>query len=260
MHIKKSLYSILQYLSTINDTFLYNANHVLVTNEKVGSGFVEVDVPDFFDETVVIKSLSKFLRLFSFGKPTKGSSTEPESLQDWTLETGLDGLTGAAIPEMYLRMPNRVVKIRQGSPFFIEKNKDQLRKRFDRLVLEDAIKFQIDNATYKQIISDCSLLDLDVVNIVSDSENKIKIYLTKRDKGFSDDFSSYTIECPHQHIPYTISFGINDFSLIDATDHQFEYGKFKLVSGDYAYVLKIKSFYNSEFTVKKVIVGNKGDK
>lgn len=260
MHLKKSLYSILQYLSTIDDTFLYNANNVLVACEKVGSGFVEVDVPDFFDETVVIKSLSKFLRLFSFGKPEKGSSTEPESLQDWTLEKSLDGISGATIPEMYLKMPNRVVKIRQGSPFFIEKNKDKLRKRFDRIMLEDAIKFQIDHSTYKQIISDCSLLDLDVVNIVSDSENKIKIYLTKRDKGFSDDFSSYTVECPHTHIPFTISFSISDFSLIEATDHQLEYGKFKLESGDYAYILKIKSFYNSEFTVKKVIIGNKGDK
>ena len=112
---------------------------------------------------------------------------------------------------------------------------------------------------YKQIISDCSLLDLDTINIVSENSDKIKIYLTKKDKGLSDDYSSYTVECLHTHIPTKISISINSFSLIDASDHQLEYGKFVASNGMEAYILKIKSFYTPELTVKKVIIGSKGE-
>lgn len=259
MKLKRSLYNILQYMSTIDDIFTYNANNVLVANDKVGSGFTEVSITNFFEETVVIKSLSKFLKLFSFGKAEKGSSTEPESLQDWTLDKVVDPTTGNLIPEMYLKMPSRTVKIRQGSPVFLQKRENNLRARFDKIALQDAIKLQIDSTMYKQIISDCSLLDLDTINIVSENSDKIKIYLTKKDKGLSDDYSSYTVECLHTHIPTKISISINSFSLIDASDHQLEYGKFVASNGMEAYILKIKSFYTPELTVKKVIIGSKGE-
>lgn len=258
MKLTKSLYSILQYLSTVDDIFIYTGNGYMIMKDKVGSGFVEVKAPDyFFKEQVIIRSLSKFLRLFSYDK--KDKALDPESIQDWTVGKSMDPLTKAMIPEIYLRSPAHNIKIRQGNQIFIEKRAKDLVSKFDNIELEDSIKFQITSAQYKQIISDCSLLDLDTITISSENDDNIKIYLTKKDKGTSDDYSSFDIECHHVHNQTQIRFQLNAFSLIDATDHQLEFGKYHNKFGTISNVLKIKSFCDNNYIVNKVIVGTNGD-
>lgn len=257
MKLRKSLYSILQYISTIDDIFAYSNNGHFIAKDKVGSGFIDVEVPEyFFKSTVVIKSLSKFLRLFSYDRKSKDQ--DPESIQNWTLETSYAQGTNTEIKDMFLRSPGRTIKIKEGSQIFLEKRAKDNSMRVDNITLEDSIKFQITSTEYKQIISDCSLLDLDRITIVSEDDKHIKIYLTKSGKGTNDDYSSLDIECTHIHTDTKISFLLNAFSLIDATDHQFEFGKYKTQYGNTIVILKVKSFCDNNYVVNKVILADKG--
>ena len=258
MKLNKSLYSALQYLSTINDIFAYAGNGFLIAKEKAGSGFVEIKAPDnFFKEPFVIKSLSKLLRLFSFDKKSKDS--DPQSIQDWTIEKIIDPATKIITYPMYIKSPGRTIRLNQGSRSILEKMSKDLVSKIDSIQLEDSIKFQITAAQYKQIMSDCSLLDLDRITIVSENEDTIKIYLTKTGKGMNDDFSSNVIECTHVHNTNKMSFLLNEFSLIDATDHQLEYGKYKTPYGNSINLLKVKSFCDNNLVVQKLIIADKGE-
>ena len=258
MKINKSLYSVLQYISTVDDVFAYAGNGFLIAKEKVGSGFVEVKAPDnFFKEPLVIKSLSKFLRLFSFDKKSKDS--DPLTVQEWTLEKRIDPNTKVSVDEIHVKSPGRSIKLTQGAKGFLDKRAKDLVSKVDKIVLEDSIKFQMTSALYKQIMSDCSLLDLDRITIVSENDETIKLYLTKTGKGTNDDFSSYTIECLHKHNTNKMTFLLSAFSLIDATDHQFEYGKYNTPYGNTINIMKVKSFCDGDLVVQKVILSDKGD-
>lgn len=253
MKISKSLYNVLQYISTIDDIFVYNGNGYLVVKEKVGSGFVEVKAPDnFFDEPIVIRSLSKFLRLFTFEKTKK--DLNPDSIQDWSLEPVIDPVTHIMKKDMYITSPGKKIKLLQGSKAFLEKQEDRVKTRFDDIELVDSVKINITGAQYKQIITDCSLLDLDTIQIISKDEHTIKFILSKSDKGLTNgDYSIFEIECDHPHTDTTIKIMLSAFSLIEATDHQLEYGKYaKMNTVD---LLKVKSFYDNNYTVNKVIIG-----
>lgn len=257
MKLKKSLYNILQYISTVDDIFAYPNDGYFIAKDKVGSGFIEVKAPDyFFKKTVVIKSLSKFLRLFTFDR--KDKDPDPESIQDWTLESSYAPGTNNEIKDMFLRSPGRTIKVKEGSQVFLEKRAKDNATRFDNIHLEDSIKFQITAAQYKQIISDCSLLDLDRITIASENDEHIKIYLTKTGKGTNDDYSALDVECTHTHNATKISFLLNAFSLIDATDHQFEFGTYKTQYGNSIIILKVKSFCDNNYVVNKVILADKG--
>lgn len=257
MKITRSLYNVLQYLSTIEDVFAYGGKGYFIAKDKVGSGFVEVKAPDyFFKEPFVIRSLSKFLRLFSYDKKAKES--DPESVQDWVLEHNVNTM-GVPITEICIKSPGRNVRVTQGSPQYLDKRVDQVDSKVDAVVLEEVIKFSMTSSLYKQIITDCSLLDLDRILIVSENSETIKIYLTNSDKkDLSGDLSSYTIECTHTHNTNKMTFLLSAFSLIDATDHQFEYGKYKTSSGNYVNIMKVKSFCDNNLVVQKVIISDKG--
>jgi len=253
MKIPRSLYTILQYISTHDDIFAYLGNGYLVVKDKVGSGFVEVKAPDyFFKEPLVVSSLSKFLRLFTYDK--KDKATDPLSIQDWTLGKSYNS-DNASISEMYIKSPGRNIKLKQGSPRFLDNRSKDLVSKVDSITFEKSIKFQLTTAQYKQILSDCSLLDLDTITFISDNNDLIKINLTKNGKGMSDDYSSFDIECHHEHFDARISIQLSQFSLIDATDHQFEFGQYLNKFGSYSNVLKVKSFCDNKFIVNKVILG-----
>ena len=61
MKLKRTTYEILQYLSTIDEIFAYSGDNVFIMREMSGSSFTEVEVKDFFNEQVIIRSLPKFL-------------------------------------------------------------------------------------------------------------------------------------------------------------------------------------------------------
>lgn len=258
MKLKKSLYTILQYISTIDDPFPYLGNGYLVTNDKIGSGFVEVKAPeDFFKEELIIRSLSKFLRLFTFDK--KDKTTDPDSIQNWELGAKIDPITRAAKKEMYITSPGRNIKLSQGLQTYLEKRRDILKPRFDNIELYDSVKFQLTHALYKQIISDCSLLDLDTITFSSINDDVIKISLTKQGKGAEDDYSTFEVECKHTHCDTRIRIQLSTFCLIDATDHQIEFGKYLNKYDTTSYLLKIKSFCDNGYVVNRVIIGTTGD-
>lgn len=257
MKLKRSTYEVLQYFSTIDEILSYTGNGVLAIKDQSGSGFTEVEIPDFFDEQIVIRSLPKFLRLFSFPKTSKNDSGEPESLQDWTLREELNTKNGQLEHQMYLKSPGKTVKIKQGSIGFIEKRVPK--KRFDEFVLTNSVKFQIDRFQYKQIITDCSLLDLDLITMESINEHLIEIRLSKKDSTINTDTSVYQIECDHEHHPIKATIMLNLFSLIDATDHQIEFGMYNPNEELNALIVKVKSFYTSDLIVKRFIVGINGD-
>lgn len=256
MKLEKQLYNILQYLSTIDDILAYNGNQLLVQKSKVGSDFVEVDVPTFFKEKIVIFSLSKFLRLFSFGK---GKNESNESIQDWILSQEISP-TNNAMGVMFINSPGKTVRLLQGAGGFLEKRAHYCKPKFDNIKLERSIKFQITQQTYKQILTDCSLLDLDTITIVSETPTKIRIYLTKKDKGLTDNYTTYEIDCEHEHQDLKISFTLQSFNLIEATDHQLEYGMFITPTGGENMLLKVRSFCDNNYIVKKLIIGLKGVK
>ena len=257
MKIKRSLYTTLQYFSTIDDTFAYLGNGYMIMKDKAGSGFVEAKAPDyFFKDQLIIRSLSKFLKLFSFDK--KDKSPDPESIQDWTIGTTIDMSGEFTRPDMYITSPGHRLKLKQGLQQFADNRKNDLVSKFDGINLEESLKFQLTHTLYKQIISDCSLLDLDTITIMSENDDTIKIYLTKQGKGTNDDYSSFDVECRHQHCPTKIKFQLSAFSLIDATDHQLEFGKFKHKFGT-SNVLKIRSFCDNNIVVNRVILGTSGD-
>lgn len=252
MKIPKSFYTILQYFSTIDDPFAYVNTGYMIVKDKVGSGFVEVKAPDyFFKEQVIIKSLSKFLRLFSFDK--KDKTADPLSIQDWTLGKDISG--DLIKPVMYIDSPGKHTKLIQGLQQFAENLSKNPISKFDSIELYDSIKFQLTHSLYKQIISDCSLLDLDTITFSSETDDLIKVYLTKGVKGTSDDYSSFSIECHHNHLPVSIKFQLSSFSLIEATDHQIEFGKFKNKYDGVTNVLKVRSFCDNNFIVNRVILG-----
>lgn len=258
MKIPKSLYNVFQYFSTIYDPFAYLGNGVMVVNDPIGSGFVEVKAPDyFFKEKFIIRSMSKFLRLFAYDR--KDKAQDPVSIQDWTLGSTMSHDSLNVLPEMYIDSPQRHIKLTQGSERFIEANQKALVPRFDNITLRDSIKFQLTSALYKQIISDCSLLSLDTITISSENEDTILILLTKADKGLKEDYSAFRIECPHTHCSTKIQFLLSAFILIEATDHQLEFGKFDNKYGTVSNVLKIRSFCDNNFTVNRVILGKNGD-
>lgn len=257
MKLQKPLYNVLQHLSTIDDVLAYNGNNILVMQNKVGSDFVEVEVTDFFKEKLIIRSLSKFLRLFTFGK---GKNDTNESIQDWTLSEEHNAITNSSIAIMYLKMPGRTIKLQQGHQRFLTEREDKLHARFDNIALSNSVKFQITHQTYKQIISDCSLLDLDSITIASESSSKISIHLSKKDTKGYEDYSTFMIDCEHEHIQTSISILLSAFNLIEATDHQLEFGTYTTPDGYEVPMLKIKSFCDNNYVVKKVIIGYKGKK
>lgn len=256
MKLEKQLYNILQYLSTIEDVFAYNANQVLVAKNRIGSDFAEVDVPNFFKKPFVIKSLSKFLRLFTFDR---GKNATNESIQDWTFSE-VTNSTNNSMGIMYINSPGKTVKLQQGAPKFIEIRKEYLKPRFDNIIIKNTVKFQITQQLYKQILSDCSLLDLDTITICSENEHTIRIYLTKKDSGCKEDYSSYTVDCDHEHVSTRISFSLSSFNLIEATDHQLEWGTWVAPNGYENMLLKVRSFCDNNYIVKKLIVGLTGVK
>lgn len=258
MKISKSLYTVLQYISTIDDIFVYAGNGYLIAKEKAGSGFVEVKAPDgFFTEAFVLRSLSKFLRLFTFDRKSK--EADPTTIQEWTFQPRYDPATGVSISEIHITSPGRSIKLTQATKEFLNKRAADLVSKVDGIVLDDAIKFQIDSALYKQIMSDCSLLDLDRITIASENDETIRILLSKTGKGSNYDTSSYTVECHHQHNTNKITFLLSAFSLIDATDHQLEYGIFTAKNGNKVNILKVKSFCDNNMVVNKVILSDKGE-
>lgn len=258
MKLPRSLYNIFQYFSTIDDAFAYIGNGYLIQKNKIGSGFVEVKAPDyFFKEQLIIRSLSKFLRLFTYDK--KDKEADPLSVQDWTLGQIMNPITKAIKPMMYLKSPGRNISLVQGRQNFADVRRNDLVSKFDTIELEDSIKFQITSAQYKQIIGDCSLLNLDTILISSENDNLIRIYLMKKDKKLEDDNVVFDIECQHQHKPTRIKIDLSVFSLIEATDHQIEFGKFQNKYGTRSNVVKIRSFCDNNFVVNKVMIGSNGD-
>lgn len=254
MKLKKSLYNILQYVSTINDIFPYHGNGVIKQKEKTSSGFVEVKIDGFFNKPFVIRSLSKFLRLFTFAKGDKG--TDPESIEDWTLADNNLNPSGPGT-ELYLKGPDNSRKIQQASEEFLIKKEYNVRKSFDTIPLERSLKFQITNQKYRQIMTDCSLLDLDMVQFTSVSNSIIRITLRKKDQTNNKDTSTYDIEVDHEHQDLQVNIWLSTFNLIDATDHQIEFGLYKVPETEEDIeipVVKTQSFYDN-YIVKKVILG-----
>ena len=258
MKLKRTTYEILQYLSTIDEIFAYSGDNVFIMREMSGSSFTEVEVKDFFNEQVIIRSLPKFLRLFSFPKPGKTDSNDVESFQEWTLEDHLNTKTGHVERQMLLKQGNHIVKVSQGQQRLMEYHK--VKHRFDEIKMGESVTFQLTRAQYKQIVSDCSLLDLDMITFTSLDEHKIQIYLSKKDSVTNTDYSTDTIECDHEHFPTKVTIMLNTFSLIDATDHQIEFGVCQLSEDHVVPVVKVKSFYTSETVVQRVIRGIRGDK
>lgn len=248
MKLTKSIYNILQYFSTIDDMLIYQGKQVLTTKEKNGSGFTEVAVDGFFDKPIVLRSLSKFLRLFTYPKIDKGFSNE--SLEDWTL--GYSTNTNESGLDMAIRSPGHLVKVTQGSPTFLTKN--MLKKTFDSMKFVKSLKFQITQQQYKQIISDCSLLDFDMITFSSVSNTVIRVILRRKDNSSNKDMSTYDIEVDHEHQDLSVSIWLNSFSLINATDHQIEFGMYNIESDIDIPLVKTQSFCDN-YIVKKVILG-----
>ena len=250
MKLSKSIYNILQYFSTIDDMLIYQGKQVLTTKEKNRSGFTEVDVAGFFNKPVVVRSLSKFLRLFTYPKVEKGYAQE--SLQDW--ELGDEVNPGESGQDMFIRSPGHLIKVTQGSPSFLVKN--AVKMKFDNMKFETSLKFQITQQQYKQIISDCSLLDLDMITFTSVSNSVIRVILRRKDNSTNKDTSTYDIEVDHEHKELSISVWLNTFSLIEATDHQIEFGIYHFEEDDADIPLvKTQSFCDNNYVVKKVILG-----
>lgn len=256
MKLKRSVYEILQYLSTIDEIFVYRGNGVFITKDKVGSSFTEVSIDSFWNEQIIIRSLPKFLRLFSFPKAGKNDTSEPESIQDWTLEDNVNPRNNHLEHQMLVKTPNHVVKVVQGEDRFLQYHNTKM--RFDDIHLERSITFQMDRIQYKQIIADCSLLDLDLITFTSLDEHTIQIHLSKKDTKTNYDDSTYKIECDHEHFSTKISIMLNTFLLIDATDHQVEFGFYYPTPENMVSLVKIKSFYTSDLVVKRLIIGIKG--
>ena len=257
MKLKRSVYDILQYLSTISEIFVYRGDNLFIMKDKAGSSFTEVEVKDFFNEQVIIRSLPKFLRLFTFPKPGRNDTAEPESIQEWTLEDHVNDKHGRIEHQMILREPHHITKVVQGGERFLEQHVTH--KRYDDIHLDNALRFQIDRTQYKQILADCSLLDLDVITIKSLDEHTIQIALSKKDSTNNYDTSTYEIECDHQHEPTKVTIMLSTFGLIDASDHQIEVGIYRPTVENAVPIMKVKSFYTSDLIVKRLIIGIKGD-
>lgn len=257
MKIRKSLYNIMQYISTYEEVFVYNNNGVFTARDKIGSGFVEVAVDNFINEQLVIRNFPRFLKLFTFNKPVKGENPDVESVQDFIVEDIADTKTGITSKQILLKSKGRTIKVKQGSSHFIQKRSALIVPRANQIVIKDPVKFQMSSDLYKQILSDCSLLDLNMINFKSVDNKTIKIFLTKENMDLSEDYSSYEIECDHEHSNVSIAITLPTFALIDAPDHQIEFGLFCSPTGASCSVLKVKSFYNG-YIVNKVIAGEEG--
>lgn len=256
MKLDYDLYNILKYFANpaVNDNILkYKGNHVIVFRDSSGSGFCEVKVPTFFDRPVVVNQLSKFLKLFIYPKRERGEIGPYVSLNDWILSDDIDPKTQRPSNDMYLKMKGHNVKVRQGSLQFLDDPNKQLEAKFDTVNIINSVKFQLSNTLYKQILNDCSLLSLDTINFKSENEHIIKIILTIKDKGIKDNCSSYEIECEHEHFDSTVAIQLSAFNLIDAPDHQIEFGKFEKNTA--CNLVKIRSFYSDDYEVDKLILG-----